>query len=106
MPAKNTSPKTPEQSFESALERLERIVDEIEGDRLPLEQLLERYGEGTELLKACQEKLEVAEKKIEMITRDAAGKPSLVPFVPNAIEPPAAAASRPPSEGIGDVSLF
>jgi len=63
MPQKPTSPKPPEHTFESALERLERIVDEMEEDRMPLEQLLERYGEGTDLLRICQDKLEAAVKK-------------------------------------------
>ena len=42
MPSKPTSPKPADHTFESALERLEGIVEEMEGDRLPLELLLER----------------------------------------------------------------
>src|SRR3954447_7325803 len=71
MPSKPTPPKPADHTFESALERLEGIVEEMEGDRLPLELLLERYSEGTGLLKVCQEKLDAAEKKIEIITRSA-----------------------------------
>ena len=114
MPQKPNSPKPPEHTFESALERLERIVDEMEGDRMPLEQLLERYGEGTDLLKICQEKLDAAEKKVEIITRNAAGKPQLSPFEPAALSsspsttaPPAATPVRQPSEPDSDeISLF
>ena len=114
MPAKPATPKSAEQTFESALERLERIVDEMEGDRLPLEQLLERYSEGTDLLKVCQEKLDAAEKKIEIITRNAAQKPQLAPFEPGSAPPassvapaPAPAASQKPAHSDpADVSLF
>jgi exodeoxyribonuclease VII small subunit len=77
-------PKEPEQTFETAVERLEHIVEEMESDRLPLEELLVRYEEGTKLVKACQEKLDAAEKRIEIITRNASGKPQLVDFDPAA----------------------
>src|ERR1700712_4343118 len=65
MATKPTAPKPAEHTFESALERLEGIVEEMEGDRLPLELLLERYSEGTGLLKGCPEKIDAAGKKIE-----------------------------------------
>jgi exodeoxyribonuclease VII small subunit len=109
MPSKSTPPKSAEHTFESALERLEGIVEEMEGDRLPLELLLERYGEGTSLLKVCQEKLDAAEKKIEIITRAASGKPQLAPFDPAAAAPspaPPASTVRRPDPSPSDVSLF
>ncbi|HEV7406150.1 MAG TPA: exodeoxyribonuclease VII small subunit, partial [Chthoniobacteraceae bacterium] len=90
-------------------ERLEGIVEEMEGDRLPLEQLLERYSEGTGLLKVCQEKLDAAEKKIEIITRSASGKLQLAPFDPAAAAPgpaPAPSASRKSEPDPDEVSLF
>src|SRR3954463_8444947 len=96
MPSKSTAPKPAEHTFESALERLEGIVEEMEGDRLPLELLLERYSEGTGLLRVCQEKLDAAEKKIEIITRAASGKPQLTPFEPAAARAPAAAEAPAP----------
>ena len=108
MPSKPTAPKPAEQhTFESALERLEGIVEEMEGDRLPLELLLERYSEGTGLLKVCQEKLDVAEKKIEIITRAASGKPQLAPFDPAAAAAaPVAAPPRKAEPASSEVSLF
>ena len=98
MPAKNQDPKKPEPSFEKAIERLESIVAQMESASLPLEDLLVRYEEGIKLVKFCSEKLQAAEKRIEIITRDAGGKPKLVEF-----EPDQAPASDPGSE---DVSLF
>jgi exodeoxyribonuclease VII small subunit len=109
MPSKPTAPKPAEHTFESALERLEGIVEEMEGDRLPLELLLERYSEGTGLLKVCQEKLDAAEKKIEIITRAASGKPQLSPFDPAAAAPaqaPPAPAPRKADPSASEVSLF
>lgn len=116
MASKQPAVPETERSFETAIERLEAIVDEMEGDKLPLEQLLLRYEEGTRLVKVCQEKLETAEKRIEIITRNAAGKVQVKEFEPAnpSVEPPVANTKpepeRPPSRGVAsepeDVSLF
>jgi exodeoxyribonuclease VII small subunit len=81
-----TPQKLSEHSFESALERLEHIVEEMEGDRLPLEALLGRYEEGTRLVKVCQERIGAAEKRIELIAKNASGAADLTEF--DAIDPP------------------
>ena len=96
MPAKATKPET-EMTFETAVERLESLVAAMEADQLPLADLLVRYEEGTRLVKFCQAQLEVAEKRIEIITRNAKGEPQLEPF-----EPEKAAETKPKDE----VSLF
>lgn len=111
MPSKTTAPaapKEPEQTFESALGRLEQIVEEMEADRLPLEDLLQRYEEGTRLVKVCQEKIEAAERRIEIITRGAAGKPQLSTFeaAPPPPANPSALAPKSPPGANQDVSLF
>lgn len=103
-------PKPAEQSFEMAVERLEVIVEEMESEGLPLEQLLVRYEEGTRLVAVCQEKLESAEKRIEIITRNAAGQARVEPFEPGEGTEPADARSKArhssePSES-ESVSLF
>lgn len=69
-----------EQSFEKALERLEKIVDELEGGDLPLDEALKRYEEGIKLVQVCSKKLEAAQKKIELLTRTPGGKFQLKPF--------------------------
>ena len=79
-----TPQKLSEHSFESALERLEHIVEEMEGDRLPLEELLGRYEEGTRLVKVCQERIGAAEKRIELIAKNASGAAELTEFDPSA----------------------
>jgi exodeoxyribonuclease VII small subunit len=85
------------QTFETAIERLENIVAEMESDKLPLEGLLVRYEEGVKLVRVCEEKLQAAGKRIEIITRNAAGDPQLAEF-----EPEKKAASAPRE----DVRLF
>jgi exodeoxyribonuclease VII small subunit len=69
-----------EHSLEQALGRLESIVGEIEKNPPPLEELIGRYEEGMKLLQACRERLDAAEKRIEIISRDSRGKTVLEPF--------------------------
>ena len=76
------TPSAPEPSFETALDRLEQIVQEMEGDRLALEDLLARYEEGTRLVKVCQSRLEAAEKRIELISKEPSGAVVLSAFEP------------------------
>jgi exodeoxyribonuclease VII small subunit len=104
--------KTSEPTFESALERLEQIVGEMEGDKLVLEDLLARYEEGTRLVKVCQQRLDSAERRIELIARGTAGEAELSEFDPSSAAAPAktlpSAAPRrsAPSTSPEDVSLF
>jgi exodeoxyribonuclease VII small subunit len=57
----------PEQTFESALAELERIVARMEGGQLPLEQSLAAYKRGAELLKFCQDKLADAQQQVKVL---------------------------------------
>ena len=66
--------------FEQALEKLEEIVESMEGEELPLETLLQRYEEGTKLAMVCQKKLAEAEIKIRQLEKTAAGEFVLKPF--------------------------
>ncbi len=56
-----------ELKFEAALAELEQIVQNMEGGRLPLEESLEAYRRGSELLKHCQQQLGDAERKIQIL---------------------------------------
>lgn len=66
--ATNKSKKTaePEPAFEQALARLEMIVREME-EGSNLEELMQRFEEGTQLVKLCGERLNEVEKKIEKL---------------------------------------
>ena len=75
-------PRETELNFEGAMDRLEKIVEQMESGKLPLEDLIVRYEEGMNLVKICQERLANAEQKIEIIARDSAGKPVIKEFEP------------------------
>jgi exodeoxyribonuclease VII small subunit len=79
MSSKSKQPGVP-LNFESAMERLEAIVEQMESGKLALEDLIVRYEEGMSLVKTCQERLASAEQKIEIIARNSAGKPVVKDF--------------------------
>lgn len=55
----------PSQDFERSLGRLEEVVSRLERGDLSLEEGLAAFEEGMALARSCQERLEVAEKRIE-----------------------------------------
>ena len=59
--------------FEKALERLEKIVAELEAGDIPLEDALKKYEEGVKLSRICGERLSQAEKKIQILTKSLDG---------------------------------
>jgi exodeoxyribonuclease VII small subunit len=61
--------------FEEALSRLESLVKELEKGELSLESSLARYEEGIRLAKFCNDKLEEAEKRIELLQVTDSGEP-------------------------------
>jgi exodeoxyribonuclease VII small subunit len=67
-------------SFEASLEALEEIVHQLEGGDLPLEKSLELFENGIRLSRQCQERLNQAERRIEVLLRDNQGRPSVMPF--------------------------
>jgi exodeoxyribonuclease VII small subunit len=75
-------PRQAELNFEGAMDRLEKIVEQMESGKLPLEDLIVRYEEGMNLVKVCQERLAKAEQKIEIIARNSAGKATVKDFEP------------------------
>ena len=54
--------------FEDALTRLERIVAEMEGGDLPLDDMLKRFEEGRKLVQFCTSELESIRQRIEKVT--------------------------------------
>lgn len=59
------------ESFETALSRLEQIVAALEKGELSLEESLKLYEEGISRARFCQERLESAESRIEVLSQDA-----------------------------------
>jgi exodeoxyribonuclease VII small subunit len=62
-----------QESFEEALKRLEEIVQLMESGDLTLEDSLGLFEEGVRLTRVCSQRLDEAEKKIEVLTRDEQG---------------------------------
>jgi exodeoxyribonuclease VII small subunit len=69
-----------EKKFEAALERLEEIVTELEQGDQPLEQSLKLFEEGIKLSRICNRRLENAERRVEILLKDEAGKLVAQPF--------------------------
>lgn len=65
MPKKSS--KTP--SFEDAMEELDSLVDQMESDQLPLEELISHYERGAKLLSECEATLKTAKKRLETIKK-------------------------------------
>jgi exodeoxyribonuclease VII small subunit len=74
--------------FEECLERLEKIVHELESGEVPLEKSLTLFEEGMQLSTTCRKQLEEAEGKVEILLKQN-GKLQTEPF-----EPPAERALR------------
>ena len=65
--------------FEESLQRLEKIVDELEKGDLPLEKALGLFEEGIALSASCRKELEAAEGKVEILLKQN-GKLQPAPF--------------------------
>ena len=61
-------------AFEQSLERLERIVEELQASELPLETRLKRFEEGVALVRECKKSLDTAAKKVEVLIKSSGGK--------------------------------
>ncbi|HQX55159.1 MAG TPA: exodeoxyribonuclease VII small subunit [Pyrinomonadaceae bacterium] len=62
-----------ENTFEKSLEELELIVNSLESGDLRLEESLELFERGVKLSRKCRERLANAERRIEILMKDADG---------------------------------
>lgn len=69
-----------EMKFEDALKRLEEIVAELEKEDIELDKSLEIFEEAIGLSRFLNKKLDEAEKRIEILTRDQGGELRAKPF--------------------------
>ena len=62
--------KTEKLTFEKALSRLEEIASELEEGSVTLDKSLDLYNEGIKLIKAANQMLDNAEKKVKAVNTD------------------------------------
>ena len=68
--AKTSTPSTPAAAparYEDALAELERLVAAMEAGQLPLDQLLDNYRRGAELLAFCRTRLDAVEQQVKVL---------------------------------------
>jgi exodeoxyribonuclease VII small subunit len=69
-------------TFESSLGELEKIVRKLEDGDLSLEESLKLFEDGVKLSRECQERLNQAERRIEVLLKDSDGNIALQNLVP------------------------
>ena len=67
-------------NFEEALEDLEEIVQELEGDVLSLQESMEKFSRGMKLIRFCQQELNRAEGRIEQVLEKHGELQEIIPF--------------------------
>lgn len=70
--------------FEQALAELEQQVHRLEGGDLPLEEALAAFESGVRLTRQCQQALDQAEQKVQLLLARADGSIDSTPFTPPA----------------------
>jgi len=68
-----------EATFEKALAELEKLVAQMEGGRLSLEQALEAHKRGLELARFCQERLDAAQRQVKVLEGEVLKKLAVEP---------------------------
>lgn len=71
---------TPADSFEKNLDKLDRIVHQLEDADLQLEKAIHLFEEGMRLSEVCHRQLEEAEGKVEILLKKVSGKIAPQPF--------------------------
>ncbi len=70
-------PKLP---FEEALVRLESLIQGMDSDQVPLDDLIKNYEEGISLYEICEKRLDEAQGRIDLIRKKRDGSVELEPF--------------------------
>ena len=67
-------------TYEQQLQQLETLIKQLENGDLSLDQTLAAYEQGVALIRACQQQLEQAEQRIQLLAHDGNGEETLVTF--------------------------
>jgi len=71
-----------EPKFEEAMQRLEEIVQDLEGGNRSLEDSIKIFEEGMKLVRFCSQKLEETEQKVNLLIKEGEGSYTFRPFEP------------------------
>jgi exodeoxyribonuclease VII small subunit len=74
-----------EKTFEASLNQLETIVKQLETGDLPLEESLKLFEKGVALSRECRERLNEAERRIEILMKDTDGSPKVSDLDPKTL---------------------
>lgn len=66
--------------FEEAIKKLEKIVEDLENGDLSLDDALKKYQDGMEMARLCNQRLENAKKKIDVLAKNKKGEFELKSF--------------------------
>ena len=66
--------------FEENIKKLEKIVDDLHGDKISLEKAIEKFEEGVKIADVCLKTLDQMRKKVEVIAKTKDGKLKIKPF--------------------------
>lgn len=66
MARSSPTPKEPA-SYEQAVSELDHLVQRMEAGQLPLDQLLESYRRGADLLAWCRQRLQAVEEQVKLL---------------------------------------
>src|ERR1044071_9500827 len=82
-----------EKTFEASLSQLETIVKKLEEGDLPLDESLKLFEKGVALSRECRERLNEAERRIEILLKDSDGNPAVSALDPESLRSDKTAAS-------------
>jgi len=68
--------KTEPASFEQSLSELEALVERMESGEMSLEESLGAFEQGIALTRSCQQALQAAEQKVEILTANTLDAPT------------------------------
>ena len=70
-----------EKTFEDELKELEKIATNLESGELNLDEAIKEFEKGMKLSKECTKKLDLAEKKINMLIQEENGESKEEKFI-------------------------
>ncbi len=79
-PSATDHPVDPDLPFEEALTRLEALIQGMESDQVPLDDLIRNYEAGTALYRVCEKRLDEAQGRVEFIRKKHDGAAVAEPF--------------------------